>query len=116
MTRIIHVIAIGPEKVKKHLSGLAKFKADEVILFSTDKDQESKITKPLNKIGVNFRIIHCDKPYYNAYRAANEEASAVFVDDVVVAINISTGISIIKEAIHDAFKIQLTSFNRTKRR
>lgn len=112
MVRFIHVMAIGPEKAEKHLDGLAKFKADEVLLFSTDSTQASKITKMLEKMGIAFRILTCKHSYYDSYRIANEEASGVFVDDVIVAINVSTGPAIVQEAIHDAFRIQLYSFNR----
>ena len=95
-----------------HLAGIAKFKADEILIFSTDDYDPKKIIKILNTMGIPYRIISCKNSYLDCYRKANEEASAVFVDDTVVAINISTGRRIIQEGIEDGIRIQLFSFNR----
>lgn len=112
MTRIIHTIVIGEEKTERHLSGIAKFKADEVLVFSTNDTGHNKIIKTLLKMGIPYRIVICRNSYLDTYLKANEEASAAFVDDSVVAINISTGSRILQSAIEDAFRIQLISFYR----
>lgn len=112
MPKIVHTIVIGEEKIERHLSGIAKFKADEVLVFSTENADQNKIVRTLKKIGIPYRIVLCKNSYLDVYLKANEEASAAFVDDAVIAINISTGPRIIQSAIEDAFRIQLISFFR----
>ena len=111
MVKLIHVIIAGKERPEKHLSGIAKFKADKVLLFSDGINSE-QVTDTLEQMGTEYKIIPCDNTYLNVYRKAKEEAVAALVDDTVVAINVSTGPRIIQSAIEDAFRLQLISFYR----
>lgn len=112
MARMLHTVVIGPEKIEQHLGGIAKFKADEVLLFCNDKSDYSVIRNTLSTMGIPYRVINCSNSYLDVYTKANEEAAASFVDDVVVAINVTTGSKIVQSAIEDAFRIQLISFFR----
>jgi hypothetical protein len=111
MVKIIHIITAGKEKLEKHLSGIAKFKADEVLLFSNGVNTE-ELVNTLEQMGISYRIILCNNTYLDVYRKANEEGAAAFVDDAVVAINVSTGPRIMQSAIEDAYRLQLIYFYR----
>lgn len=112
MAKIVHILIMGKEKVEKHLAGIAKFKADEVLIFSSRNMEIKQVAEILDKMGIPYRTLLCENSYLDVYRKANEEAAAAFVDDAVIAINISTGSRIIQSAVEDAFRIQLISFYR----
>lgn len=111
MAKLVHILVMGKEKAEKHLSGIAKFKADEVRIFSNGVEIKH-VSGVLKKMGIPYRFIPCEDGYLDVYRKANDEAAATFVDDAVIAINVSTGPRIIQSAIEDAFRIQLISFYR----
>lgn len=111
MAKLLHILVMGKENAERHLSGIAKFKADEVVIFSNGSEN-THVGETLEKIGIPYRIISCQDNYLDVYKKANEEAAAAFVDDAVIAINVSTGSRIIQSAIEDAFRIQLISFYR----
>lgn len=112
MPKIIHVIVVGDQDEHSHLAGIPKLRADEVLLFSVDKNKRlEQIIRAVAAMGIDPRVAIVEDQYIDAYRKAHVEAAASYVDDVVVAINMTTGSRIISSAIEDAFRIQLVYFH-----
>ena len=112
MTKLIHVIVVGDQADNLHLAGIPKFRADEVLLFSSKNDTKLQhISSSISRMGIEPRIIFTEDQYFDCYRKANIEAGASFVDDVIVAINMTTGSRVMVTAVEDAFKTQLVYFH-----
>lgn len=115
MPKNIHFIPVGKGSVKIHLAGLAKFGADEVVLFSPgDFRKTGLLVEALQRIGTPYRTANVGRRYLDAYRKANEEAAAYFGEDTSLGVNMSTGADIIGGAIEDGVRMQLHFFHRTK--
>lgn len=115
MPNQIHFIPVGNANVKVHLAGLARFRADEVVLFSALNEAKTKsLVEALRKIGIPYRIVVVGGNYLDAYRRANEEAAACCRDDTALAVNMSTSADIIAGAVEDGVRMQLHFFHRAK--
>lgn len=117
MPKIIHILIAGEQEEDLHLAGIPRLKADEVVIFCR-KDERTvpKLSTSLSKMGLQPRIIEAQDQYLDCYRKASEEAAGCFVDDVVVAINMSAGSRLMCSAVEDAFRIQLFDFHMRNRR
>ena len=116
MPKIIHVIVVGDQDEHTHLAGIPRLRGDEVLLFSLDKARRLKqIKDSIGAMGIDPRLVSVEDEYLDSFKKANVEAAASYVDDVVVAINMSTGSRIISSAIEDAFRIQLVYFHLRSR-
>jgi hypothetical protein len=104
---------VGGESIKLHLAGIPRFKADEVVLFSsTNGEKVQKIMDSLKEMGISYRIVTIGNDYLSAYKKANEEAAASFIDDSFIALNMSTGSNLILSGIEDGVRIQLYHFHK----
>ena len=104
-----HLILAGAEERRTHLAGLSKFKADNVVLFSTEAG-DAGLSDILESIGVPFRLVQLKDGYLDAYLKASYEAAAAFTRQGTVGINMSTGPALSRTAIEDAVRIQLYHF------
>jgi len=103
------MILTGVEERRTHLAGLSKFKADSVVLFSTEAG-DAGLPESLEGIGVRFRSVQLKEGYLDAYRKASYEAAAAFTNQGSVGINMSTGPALSRTAMEDAIRIQLYHF------
>jgi len=104
-----HLILAGVEERRAHLAGLSKFKADSVVLFSTEAG-DAGLSDVLESIGVRFRLVRLNDGYLDAYLKASYEAASVFTRRGSVGINMSTGPALSRTAMEDAIRIQLYHF------
>ena len=104
-----HLILAGAEDRKTHLAGLSKFKADNVVLFSTEAG-DAGLSGLLDSVGVPFRSVQLREGYLDAYLKASYEAAAAFTRKGAVGINMSTGPALSRTAMEDAIRIQLYHF------
>ena len=104
-----HLILAGAEEHRAHLAGLSKFKADSVVLFSTEAG-DAGLPEFLESIGVPFRSVRLNDGYLDAYLKASYEAAAAFTKQGSVGINMSTGPAVSRTAMEDAIRIQLYHF------
>lgn len=115
MPNQIHFIPVGSASVKIHLAGLARFRADEVVLFSAASETKTKaLVEALRKIGTPYRTVVVGGGYLDAYRKANEEAAAYCREDTALAVNMSTSAEVFAGAIEDGVRMQLHYFHRAK--
>jgi len=104
-----HLIITGPEERRAHLAGLSKFKAHNVVLFSTGA-RNAGLLESLESIAVSYRLVQLKEGYLDAYLKASYEAAAVFTNEGSVGINMSTGPMMSRTAVEDAIRIQLYHF------
>jgi len=114
MVKYIHFITIGKEDNQLHLAGIPKFSGEEAVLFTTINNRKKldSIKENLSHLGLGYRVIFVKESYADAYRKANDEASAYFDENTCIAVNITTGSRIIVSAIEDAVRIQLYYFHK----
>ena len=109
----IHFVPVGSNSIKLHLAGLARYKADEVVLFSRKGDSKVEaIVDSLRKIGMSYRVAIVGRGYIDPYRKANEEAAAYLTDDTSLGINMSTGSDMLAGAVEDGVRIQLNNLHQ----
>jgi len=106
---ITHLIISGIEEQRTHLAGLSKFKADNVVLFSTEA-RNVGLPELLESIAIRYRVVQLKNGYLDSYLKASYEAAAVFTKLGSVGINMSTGPMVVRTAIEDAVRIQLYHF------
>lgn len=110
LVKKIHMMVTGDEGVEDHLSGVAKLGADEVVIFELDSEKARLIEDRLGEIGVCYRSIKVSGNYIDAFKKANIEAGASFVDGSYVAVNVGCGSRIVVGAVEDAVRTQLFYF------
>ena len=111
MTKI-HFLTIGEANVRMHLAGIAKYGADEVVLFGPTNRKLEQIILHLRRIGVPHRTVTVNGSYVDAYRKANEEAAASFTNNSSIAVNASCRAGVTSSGVERAVVVQLFFFHR----
>ena len=116
MARLIHFIPVGQASCEAHVAGIPKFGAEEVVLFAGPHSTALKEVGEHLRREVSYRTISVMEGYLDPFRKANDEAGAYVVDEVCIAINVSTNSGIMSSAIEDAIRTQIYYFHRRNQR
>lgn len=110
LVKKIHMVVTRDEEVEAHLSGVAKLGTDEVVIFELNSEKARLIQDRLREMGLGYRSIKVSGNYLDAFKKANIEAGASFVDGLYVAVNVGCGSRIVVGAVEDAVRTQLFYF------
>src|SRR2546425_3794220 len=108
----IHFITVGDATVRMHLAGIAKYGADEVVLFGPTNKKLEQIILHLRRLGVHHRTVTVDGTYIDAYRKANEEAAGAFTNNSSIAVNASCRAGVTSSGVERSIVVQLFFFHR----
>jgi len=112
LPRLIHFIPVGPATCERHVAGIPKFGADEVVLFASAQSASIKEVEEHLKREVSYRTVYLSGGYLDSLKKANDEAGAYMVDGACIAINVSTDSGVMSLAIDDAVRTQLYYFHK----
>ncbi len=111
--RKIHFVLTGNASLDQHLAGVSRLGADEVVVFSKEKNlMQKRLEDTLEGMGVEYRVRTIKGGYFDAFLQGSEETIASMTNDSAIAVNMSTGQYVELSAIEDSVRIQLSFFHR----
>lgn len=107
----MHFVASGREGPRLHVAGFPRFRADQVVFFTTKGAKEQgTLTEISAKLGVPSKEVAVDGGYLDSYLKASFEAAAAFTRGDSIGVNMSVGPDVVRAAIEDATRVQLYHF------